>query len=66
MYLDSDVSTVPMVSLAGDTTVAGGWNSADIGLPYSSGTNPVEFYVDDVVVGLYSDMSPGVHIGCGP
>ena len=38
MYLDSNLSDVPMVSFAADMTVPGGWNSINLGLTYSSGT----------------------------
>lgn len=47
------------------TTLASqGWDSATIGLGFSSGNAMSEVYIDDLSIALYSDTSPTAHLGC--
>jgi hypothetical protein len=45
-------------------TVNVGWDSMSVGLPNSSGNDATDLLVDDVVMSLYTDLSPAAHIGC--
>lgn len=61
-----DGQSVAMATLQTDTTEPAGWTSAQVGLAYSSGTSAANVLLDDVVIALYNDMRPRIHIGCGP
>jgi hypothetical protein len=61
-----DGVATPEVAMGVDTTIAGGWDSATLGLSYSGGTNAASVLLDNVQVAIYSDQSPTIHIGCGP
>lgn len=54
------------LQIAGDaTTLAShGWDSATIGLGFSSGAAMSDVYIDDVAIALYDDSAPVIHIGC--
>ena len=60
LYMDGELQ------IAGDanTTASTGWDSATIGVGFSSGTAATEVYIDDVAIALYSDSSPVPHLGC--
>lgn len=54
------------LQIDGDATTrtSQGWDSATIGLGFSSGTAMSDVYIDDVAIALYDDQSPTIHIGC--
>jgi hypothetical protein len=59
-----DGATTPVVQNEIDTTTGKGWNSAQLGLNYTSGMATSELYFDDAEVALYRDLSPTIHLGC--
>src|SRR3569623_1106226 len=54
------------LQIAGDATTlaSNGWDSATIGLGFSSGAAMSDVYIDDVAIALYDDGAPVIHIGC--
>lgn len=67
IFLDpQDTQAVPVTQGATDTTAGVGWDSVTVGLGYSSGGSATDVLIDDVKIALYPDLSPTVHLGCGP
>jgi hypothetical protein len=60
----SDDAPTPLVDGDVNTLAAPGWDGAQIGLPFASGTTNAEILLDDAVVSLYHDRDRGIHIGC--
>jgi len=63
IYMDD--SPVAQIESDVPTDAGTGWDSAQVGIGYASGSAPTELWIDDVVVALYTDAAPGIHIGCG-
>jgi hypothetical protein len=59
-----DGSPVPQVGDDAPTLAGSGWDSAEVGLGYASGSSTAEVLIDDVVIAQYADTDPTIHIGC--
>lgn len=66
LFVDPNgVTETPSVHFASSTIAAGGWDSVQLGLPFSSpGSATSEITYDDVEIALFHDDLPTIHIGC--
>ncbi|HEX4449907.1 MAG TPA: hypothetical protein VH143_03500 [Kofleriaceae bacterium] len=59
-----DGSPIPQIDGAVSTLAGVGWDSAEVGLGYASGSSPTDVLIDDVAIALYADTDRAIHIGC--
>lgn len=66
LFVDpASAAAAPSALLASSTLAAGGWDSVQLGIPFSTGgSSASEITYDDVEIALFHDALPTVRIGC--